>query len=530
MPKTLMGGETEYAISALRSDGEPADQSLLLRQFMAHALATTLPLTTVASQARFVGNGGLLYLDSGLHLEWSTPEVRSPRDLVRYLQAGDKIVHRLAGDFLGASPDIASLFCTRCNVDYLAKTQWASHESFLHHCRPSDLPSQMLPFLASRVVLSGAGGWDCRCAGLRFTMSPRAQVITETTGMDTQHARPLFHVKNETLSRTGSHRLHVCCSETLCSDIGVLLRFGSTALVLALIEAGGKPGHDVTLLSPVAALRRFAVDPNCKTTVPIRDGRQITAIDIQRHYLGQVQQLLAGAGPARLPEWAEEICLLWTRILDDLEAGPAKVEATLDWAIKHRVFSHRLRQHGISWSSLADWNRLIRRLQRIWISELRVPEAFDLNQGPASEWAMTERIRRRVQPLLDESQLDWNSLPMFVKARGELFEIDMRFGSLATDGIFCALDASGVLKHRVPGLDLAGAVDTPPCGTRAKIRGDVIRRFSTNGTKHLANWTHVVDLDTNRVLDLGDPFETEERWAPAPETDSLVDLLDRLQF
>jgi proteasome accessory factor A len=511
-----MGGETEFGLSALRVGGHAVEQRVFLPQFMAHARAS-LPFTTISKNGRFVGNGGMLYLDNGLYIEWSTPEVTSPRDMVRYLRAGDDLVHRLACDLLRATPDLSNVFCTRCNVDYFDKTQWASHESYLHNSKPADLPSQMLPFLASRVVMCGAGGWDCTAPGLRFTLSPRAHVITEITGVGTQSARPLFHLKDEKLSTTGSHRLHVCCSETLCSDTGTLLRFGATALVLALIDAGGQLGDAVTLTSPLTALRRFAGDPRCRSRASIRDGRNLTAIDIQRHYLGQVELMWASKVGERLPDWAGEICRVWRRTLDDLEAGPVQVEATLDWAIKRKLFEHHLEKHGISWASLANWNFVIRHLERLWLAEPVDRGPFNFNLSVVMEWAMTEPVRRRLQPLLDGRQLDWNQLPVLIKARSELFEIDTRFGGLGDDGIFRALDARGVLKHCVIGLDLTGAVETPPLGTRARIRGDVVRRFTACGTKYIAEWTRIFDVDTKRVLDLGDPFETEERWRSASE-------------
>ena len=50
--------------------------------------------------------------------------------------------------------------------------------------------------------------------------------------------RPLFHTKNEALSGVGTHRLHVACGESLCSQTANVVRFGSTALVLWLLMRG----------------------------------------------------------------------------------------------------------------------------------------------------------------------------------------------------------------------------------------------------------------------------------------------------
>jgi proteasome accessory factor A len=93
----------------------------------------------------------------------------------------------------------------------------------------------------------------------------------------------------------------------------------------------------------------------------------------------------------------------------------------------------------------------------------------------------------------------------------------MRFGELSGRGIFRTLDAAGVLAHRVPGVDPTGAVDTAPDDTRAHVRAAVVRRLTAARTRYRAEWTRIVDLDHERQLDLGDPFELEERWAHMPQ-------------
>jgi hypothetical protein len=59
-------------------------------------------------------------------------------------------------------------------------------------------------------------------------------------------------------------------------------------------------------------------------------------------------------------------------------------------------------------------------------------------------------------------------------------------------------------------------VESPPEDTRARIRGEVVRRLSRAGTKYAADWIRIHDLEHHRELDLADPFETEERWRDIP--------------
>ena len=431
----------------------------------------------------------------------------SPFDVVRYLKAGDRIVHDLASSFKDGSSRVSDIFCSRTNVDYLSGTLWAAHESYMHDVPPEELPEQLTPFLASRVIL-GAGGWDHRSAGLRFTMSPRAHFITRAVDRDSQHVRPLFHSKDEALSRTGSHRLHVACSESLCSDTANVLRFGTTALVLALLERGVRPASGVTLCSPVRAMQRFATDVNWRDCTAGEPGRWLTAVEIQRHYLDRVE---THADDLQLPDWAEPVRRMWRALLDDLDANPGHLETTIDWAIKRRLFERQLARRGIAWASLRWWNAALDRLKTRW-ARAGMREPFELRFAAESHPHLAEEIARLAGSLARHG-LEWDQLADLDAARREMFELDARFGELGERGIFNALEAAGTLRHQVGGLDVDNAVTHPPQDTRARIRGDVVRRLSDAGVPYGAEWTAVYDVARHAALDLHNPFETEERWS-----------------
>jgi hypothetical protein len=404
-------------------------------------------------------------------------------------------------------------------VDYLARTAWAAHESMFHRRPPDGLGAQLLPFLVSRIVYTGAGGWDAFDGELTFLLSPRVPFISETLGPDSQGARPIFHTKNEPLSSTGSSRLHVASGETTCSDRATLLRFGATALVLAAIDAGETPADVVALRSPLGALGRFAEDPHCRRRVRLARGPRCTAVDIQRHYLGVVERRL---GTGVMPAWAEAVWRLWARTLDDLDAGSAALAVSLDWAIKRRVFGHVLEQRGLSWEKVPALCRVRRRLRRRLSGRWhwRPLAGADLEAAIRCP-PLVDRVALR--PLMRHLGLCWTELDALLDLRPRLLEADMRFGQLGGAGIFDALDRAGCLAHRVPGIDRVDeALDQPPEGTRAAVRGRVARRFAAAQTPGRADWLHVEDHASKRRLDLGDPFETEERWSgpasPGPGT------------
>ncbi|MEJ2721690.1 MAG: proteasome accessory factor PafA2 family protein [bacterium] len=282
MKEMLLGIETEYALS-----GPEGPREQLAIRLVDHVSRTVPSLPGLHGYDRFLANGSRFYIDCGAHPELSTPECSSPSEALRYIRAGEEILTRVINDISppGTSDDdCIQLF--RCNVDYSgAKTTWGSHESYLHEANPVEFPDQIIPHLVSRVIYTGAGGLNPFSAGIEFTLSPRAWHLHKVASGSSTDRRGIFHYKNEPLAKRGFNRLHLLCGETLCSDIATWLRVGTTAIVVAMIDAGLSPGRAVQLRAPLEALRAFVSDPDCRITAETGDGRRLTALNIQRHYL-----------------------------------------------------------------------------------------------------------------------------------------------------------------------------------------------------------------------------------------------------
>src|SRR5262249_30030801 len=155
------------------------------------------------------------------------------------------------------------------------------------------------------------------------------------------------------------HRLHLLCGESLCSERALWLRVATTALVLALCDAGLTPGESVTLRAPVEAMRAFAQDQTCRSAVATSNNGTITAVAIQRHYLEQVE---AHLGDRFVPPWAGEVCRAWRAVLDALETRPASLATALDWAIKHALYTQHLDRRGFSWKTIDLWSAIANEL------------------------------------------------------------------------------------------------------------------------------------------------------------------------
>jgi hypothetical protein len=217
----IFGLETEYALAALGRGGVRAAQEPAVAKFM--ELAQKRPNLQCRGGV-FLENGSRLYLDSGNHPELATPEVVNPWDGCRYVLAGERILAEAADRLVAQDDRIDEVFLTSCNVGYGGSaTTWACHESYGHRADPAKMPARLIPHLVSRLIFTGAGGFNNRSAGVEFMLSPRVAHLSRICSADSQHHRGIYHEKDESLSAAGFHRLHVVVGESLCSQTSAWL-------------------------------------------------------------------------------------------------------------------------------------------------------------------------------------------------------------------------------------------------------------------------------------------------------------------
>lgn len=513
MRERLLGVETEYGFAVLDARGAPGDRDRAAISLLASASERFVHLPDAQSGGIYLTNAGRLYVDVGAHPEFSTPECTTPDDIVRFVKAGHRIVADAAGALLPTRRGRAEAIVLLANVDYRSQKTWGTHDSVMHSADPRRLPEQLIPHLVSRVVYTGAGGFNSHApASIHFTLSPRVWHLREEISDHSTDRRGIFHTKDEPLASGGTHRLHILCGESVCSDTALWLRIATTALVVALIEAGHSPGRAVQLHAPLDAMRAYASDPTCRAVAAGRDGRPLSALDIQRHYLAAVESEL---DRDFMPSWAPAACARWRDILDRLEAGQDAVATTLDWAIKLAVFADRARWRGITWDTLPQWNHIAHELSTALCAAVgtELPlsaRVVEDRRGPVAADV------RRLTPYLREHRLHWGGFGVFLALRDELLELDMRFGQLGV-GIFAALDRAGVLTHGIPGADalaVAHAMHYPPTTSRARLRGDLVRRLAAGGNQYRCTWDSIWDTAGRCRLNLGDPFATAADWQP----------------
>ena len=294
-----------------------------------------------------LGNGARLYVDHA-HPEYSSPETMTPRDAVLWDQAGDEVMRRAAQ--AAARLGSGELLLYKNNTDNKS-VSYGSHENYLmpRGIEFSAIASGLTPFFASRQIFCGAGrvGQGMLNERAAFQISQRADFFEAEVGLETTINRPIINTRDEPHANWDKYRrLHVIIGDANLGQISTLLRVGTTNLVLSLIEAGMAP--KLELAEPVLALQQISHDPTLKAKVGLRGGVQLTAIEIQRHYLHAAENYCAARGIAD-PD-TTEILTRWAQMLDLLERDPMDAADQIDWIAKYQLVNGFAQRHGVELS------------------------------------------------------------------------------------------------------------------------------------------------------------------------------------
>ncbi|MFW6774976.1 depupylase/deamidase Dop [Nocardioides sp. CPCC 205120] len=379
--RRVMGSEVEYGISVV---GQPTANPMLASSVVVNSYASTAGRSRPArwdfeeesplrdargfdmsrGQAdptqltdedlglanRILTNGARLYVDHA-HPEFSSPEVVTPLDLVRWDKAGEQVM--LAATRRAAQlPQGENIVLYKNNTDGKGAS-YGAHENYLmRRSTPfADIVRHLTPFFVSRQVVCGAGrvgiGQDGREHG--FQVSQRADFFETEVGLETTLKRPIINTRDEPHADPEQHRrLHVIIGDANLAEVSTYLKVGTTSLVLAMIEDGFIT-TDLTLEGPVAALRAVSHDPTLTHLVTLRDGRSMTAVQLQRVYLelahAYVDERLGGDVDAQ----TKDVLARWGSVLDRLERDPMECATELDWVAKYQLLRRYQERDGLSW-------------------------------------------------------------------------------------------------------------------------------------------------------------------------------------
>ena len=121
------------------------------------------------------------------------------------------------------------------------------------------------------------------------------------------------------------------------------MKIGTTSLVLDLIERGKAPQLEIA--QPIDANKSISRDQTYDWIIELKDGRKISAIDVQRIYLKAAAEIDNGGGEDR--QW---ILREWENVLNDLDRDVMVARDRVDWAAKKFLLNALEEEEKLAWS------------------------------------------------------------------------------------------------------------------------------------------------------------------------------------
>ncbi|HVE73799.1 MAG TPA: depupylase/deamidase Dop [Mycobacteriales bacterium] len=374
-------------------------------------------------------NGARLYVDHA-HPEYSTPEVTTPLDVVRWDKVGERVM-AIAAERALTIPGSAPIQLYKNNTDNKGAS-YGTHENYLMaRSTPfAEIVRHLTPFFVSRQVVTGAGrvgiGQDGRGSG--FQLTQRADFFEVEVGLETTLKRPIINTRDEPHADPERYRrLHVIIGDANLSEISTYLKVGTTALVLSMIEDGWLAESAVTLgvENPVASLRAVSHDPSLQHLLVLRDGRRMTAVHLQMEYLDQARKYVEDRLGSDADEQTLDVLARWESVLGRLETDPTSLSGELDWVAKLELLDGYREREGLSWDA------------------------------------------------------------------AKLHLVDLQYADVRQDrGLYNRLVARGRMSTLVSEADVQAAITAPPEDTRAYFRGSCLAKYP--GEVAAASWDSVI--------------------------------------
>ena len=159
-----------------------------------------------------------------------------------------------------------------------------------------------------------------------------------------QFNRAIINTRDEPLADARKYRrLHLLHGDTNVLPASLLLKVGTTSLVLDLLEMNCLP--KIMLADAVAAFRQLSHQPDGPWLVRIADGRCVDAVLLLQQFQRAARAELAGRDPE-----TDVLLALWEETLAALAADPDSLVGRVDWITKRWLLQQFCDQEKISWS------------------------------------------------------------------------------------------------------------------------------------------------------------------------------------
>ena len=316
------------------------------------------PLSFEEIKSDLVLSNGARFYNDHAHPEYSTPECTTLRQIVAQDKAGERILAECARRRNQKLPSGYEVRLYKNNTDFSGHS-YGCHDNYLmrRDIAWDQIVAGILPFLVTRQIFAGAGKMGVETESGQsepgiYQISQRADFFSVVVSIDTMNRRPLINTRDEPhVDASRYRRFHVILGDSNMSEWSTAMKIGTTALVLDLIERGEAPQLEIA--QPVDANKSISRDQTYDWIIELKDGRKISAIDVQRIYLRAASRLGPLSNSQDVAASEEErawILREWENVLNDLERDAMSARDRVDWAAKKFLLDALQEEEKLSWS------------------------------------------------------------------------------------------------------------------------------------------------------------------------------------
>ena len=106
-------------------------------------------------------------------------------------------------------------------------------------------------------------------------------------------------------------------------------------------------GGDLSIESPVAELPAISHDPSCRHLATLRDGRKMTAGQLQMEYLELARKYTEDKYGSDVDEMTSDVLTRWESVLTRLAEDPMQMARELDWVAKLQLLEGYRARDGL---------------------------------------------------------------------------------------------------------------------------------------------------------------------------------------
>jgi Pup amidohydrolase len=316
------------------------------------------PLSFEEIKSDLVLSNGARFYNDHAHPEYSTPECTTLRQIVAQDKAGERILAECARRRNQKLPSGYEVRLYKNNTDFSGHS-YGCHDNYLmsRDIAWDQIVAGILPFVVTRQIFAGAGKMGVEAESGQsepgiYQISQRADFFSVVVSIDTMNRRPLINTRDEPhVDASRYRRFHVILGDSNMSEWATAMKIGTTALVLDLIERGHAPQLEIA--QPVDANKSISRDQTYDWIIELKDGRKISAIDVQRIYLRAASRLdppSKGDDEAASKEERAWILREWENVLNDLERDVMSARDRVDWAAKKFLLDALQEEEKLSWT------------------------------------------------------------------------------------------------------------------------------------------------------------------------------------